>query len=292
MLIEVDDWKLGQPLDAQIIDRLAQAREALCFGALSRRRLFCPNSVYCNSDNFRLVIAPLSRSVAYSARRRDGYSLNGWGEGEFSFSCPLHVHKEVIEVEAKLVKLIMSSPSTRWLDSVLEFNLANTDSQDAGLHAEMVMMKSAFERLLKINVTVDAFSDALELHLRPLLAQQPDDGDMRKRWDEIRPRSPTLMDAWARDFCAARGSAAHGGKRSAVPLGWSLAAHLAYASVLFPLLLKVLAHGEREYTLTDNDIRRVHFLEHYLAYQPFFPTTSIRQSHDHPWFRIEQAIQS
>lgn len=290
VFIEVDQWRLGQPVDLGVEQRLALAREALCFSALAGRRLFCPHHTYCNADNFRLVTAPVSGQVAYRTRRRDGAAMNGWGEDEFAFRCPLHVHKEILTLDMPLALLVLSLSQTRWVDAVVEFNLSNTDSPDVALHSEMVMMKSAFERLLNIETSAVAFSDALEDHLRPYLASPPADGDMVPTWQQIRPRSPTLLDAWARDFCAARGTAAHGSDRKAVPLAWSQEAHLAYASVMFPLVFKVVVAKAANYRLTEGDHQRLSYLEWYLAYQPFYPMQSVRETLNHPWFKIEQRI--
>ena len=191
-----------------------------------------------------------------------------------------------------LVELLLATSNRHWLEAAVEFNLANTDSEDVAIHTEMVMMKSAFERLLDINQTANAFCAALNTLIGSLVNDTVPSGNMTTRWQKASPRSTTLLEAWARDFCVAHGLAAHGVDRNLAPHVWSQQAHLAYASVLFPLLMKVVAAESQEYRLSDDDRRRLHYLESYLADTPFYAMSSVRETLEHPWRKIEERIRS
>lgn len=88
-----------------------------------------------------------------------------------------------------------------------------------------------------------------------------------------------LLNAWANDFCAVRGKSAHGSdKRGFV---WSNHQHLAFVSVLFPLLVKKVLSDEGLLAMNDLDIERLRRIEAYLTHDPIdFDWDS---DETHPW---------
>ncbi|MFE0501407.1 hypothetical protein ACFW0P_11555, partial [Lysobacter soli] len=154
VLLEVDAWENGLNPDAAV-ERLFQARDVLTLAALAKRRLFSgPVQPYCSADNFELVVQPYTPGAAgrlsYTTRRRDGGCLCGWSGDDFTFYKPKHVFDFSLDVDEPLVTWLMTEDRAFVVDSISEFNRANSDSAAVTEHDELVMMKAAFERLLKV----------------------------------------------------------------------------------------------------------------------------------------------
>ena len=293
-LVEIDDWKTGQDPDQGTIARLFQAKEALNFGALANRRLFYNHPDYCNSDNFVLVVQGFSQSAfgsfSYNTRRRDGKVQNMWAADDFAFQRPLHVFNAQISFDEKLVRVLLETQNQAWLDAITEFNLANTDSGDVAIHNEMVMMKSAFERLLAIGADSNDFSRALNDVFNSVPRTPATVGPLREKWLHTRKGTPSLLDCWAYEFCARRGVAAHGNDRRKPSFVWPEESHLAFASILFPLVFKAKAADDGAYQITQDDTDRITRLEHYIAHEPFVYMPSVRDYRKHPWALIEAKV--
>jgi hypothetical protein len=179
----------------------------------------------------------------------------------------------------------------------VEFNRANTDSQDIPIHTELVMTKSALEFLLGVRHEADELVDAL----LPLVPERPAenrlDGPLAARWAAARwaaarwaaarPKATRPLEAWAREFCDRRNSAAHGGRRRGARFVWSEEAHLAFTSSLFPLLVKQRLARDGFLRMAENDEIELAWIEAYLMHDPFESAANgRRQPHEHPWSRI------
>jgi hypothetical protein len=291
-LLEVDDWTLGQDVDDQMLSRLFRAKEALTFSALADRRLFSFGG-YWNADNFQLIVQNYSPSnlggFAYTTRRRDGGASNYWSSDEFAFVCPPHVYRERIDFNEHIASLLMRTDKDGWIDAIAEFNAANTDAFGVAEYTEMIMIKSAFERLLDIDHYANNFRAALNTALSTVPRRSPAHGELVAHWNSRWPKAPDLLMAWSSEFCAQRGIAAHGTKGGA-QFVWSERAHLAFASMLFPLVFKVLAQQEGELALSDADCARMAALNKFIAHDPFKPTASVVERGNHPWHKIENEI--
>lgn len=88
-----------------------------------------------------------------------------------------------------------------------------------------------------------------------------------------------LLNAWAKDFCAVRGKSAHGSDKRAFV--WSNQRHLAFISVLFPLMVKQVLSDEGLLTMHEFDIERLRRIETYLANDPF--DFDWHSDETHPW---------
>lgn len=287
-LLEVDDWRAGMDGDA-VSNRLFAARDALGFSALSERQLFRGHFHYCCFDTFSLVVQSYLPGrpghFSYATRRRDGGTRNLWASNEFAFQRPLHVHDHSYELlDPQLLTLLMDDVPSNWRHAVEEFNRANTDSPNVLPHVEVVMMKSAFEWLFQINPTHNQFCSALVATLADL---QPDDlveGPLSTRWSVAWPKSSRPLMAWAREFCALRGVSAHGTQRGNHHFVWSERAHLAFASLLFPLVFKKVAADAGRFTLNEVDRERLRRIDQYALYDPFAYGD---ESSPHPWSEID-----
>ena len=79
---------------------------------------------------------------------------------------------------------------------------------------------------------------------------------------------------------------AHGQSRNAAHLVWSRNAHLAFASILFPLIVKVRLAAEGHWTLGETDTQKLRFIESYLMHDPF-AHDAIHSPDTHPWVELD-----
>lgn len=291
-ILEVDDWRTGEDAEP-VLSRLFAAREALGFAALAERRLFVGHFHYCCFDTFALVVQRYSADhpgrLAYTTRRRDGGATNMWGSDNFAFQCPLHVYDFAgPPKDTQLVALLMDDVPGHWLDAVAEFNRANTDSLDVMPHVEVVMMKSAFEWLLKIGSAAPEFSAALERCLSGIPTAAEADGPLLQKWRSTWPKCTRPVLAWAREFCALRGISAHGSRKSQQHFVWTEASHLAFASMLFPLLFKQVVADAGRYILGETDRERLSRIDQYVLHDPMTFDEDDYETHTpHPWASID-----
>jgi len=234
-LLEVGDWKTGQPVDTHLT-ALFDACQAIGFAALAARRLFARNFAYCNFHSYTLIVQSYrpgeAESFAFTTRRRDGHTHQMWGSDEFAFHRPHHVPSNAdCAVDRDFLRILLERQQcdSRLREAVVEFNSANTDSADVPEHTELVMTKSAFEVLLAVGPNANEFEAALVGLFGKLLDHRAADGPLRNRWQEARPKSGRPLTAWAMEFCAIRGVAAHGASQKAEKFVRSRAAHLAFS---------------------------------------------------------------
>jgi hypothetical protein len=148
----------------------------------------------------------------------------------------------------------------RIYDSVVMFNRANTDASEVPDHAEIVMLRAAFETLLEASHTTSNLVEKFSKHFGslPNLAVWHngifDEKAWRSRWENTNAIKRPL-DAWINDFCNARNSSAHGSASGSKypPSIWSMQNHLMFASWLFPLMVKGVLAEYDLYTLSDQD---------------------------------------
>lgn len=113
-------------------------------------------------------------------------------------------------------------------------------------------------------------------------------GPLTARWMQETPTDNRLLAAWALDFCKIRNSAAHGsGQRGAQRLVWDHDRHLAFASILFPLVVKKVLAERTLYVPTERDRDEFDHIEDFLANDPFGPEVRPRQS---PWGEVQSKI--
>lgn len=289
-ILEVGRWRMGMPASPRTIKRLFAVRDLITFSALSRRRLFT-HLEYTNSHAYSLVVQRFepgyAGTFAFITRRRDGGTNQLWGSDEFAFHIPHHVRADSrMALERDLLSALLKLPRSlsHINEAIREYNAANTDSLDVPEHVEMVMMKSAFEWLLSINENAKEFQRALADSLNDLHPKQKPTGPLARKWRERVP-NVRAIEAWARDFCAVRGMAAHGRQR--IGKGRSVlsaTSHLAFASMLFPLLVKKTLRDAGLFKMDEFDAERLRAIDSYLMHDPF--ARRDRRS-KHPWAETE-----
>ncbi len=292
MLMEIADWALGEEMTDQVKERLFRARELVAFAALAKRRLFRGHFDYCNFDTYAFVIQNYQAGdvggFSFFTRRRDGGTNYVWDAEEFAFLKPLHVaSNSKVALDLALLDALFKADERDVVpfEAIVEFGRANTDSSDVPTHTELVMVKSAFEFLFTIGTDASEFAKALAASVPP---SKTYDGPLASRWTKARPNAARPLEAWAREFCDIRGGAAHGKKRGGPRFVWSEHAHLAFASVLFPLLVKQQLSRSGFLVLDERDSIELEWIEAYLMHDPFEPDNEGRrhQPRAHPWSSV------
>ena len=293
-LIEVDGWRTGMEADVATRERLFRARIILGFSALSYRRMF-GHMRYCCYDTYTMVVQQYQTGRAdrfvYHTRRRDGGTSNYWNADGFAFHRPLHVNSRArIELDQKLAAALLDLPldsDDPLIDALEEFNSANTDSLDVPLHIEAVLVKSAFERLLHIGSNAKDFSNALHSCIPNMHADLK--GPLLDSWRKRFRQAPSILGAWAQEFSALRGANAHGIDRKLNHFVWSSAAHLAFTSILFPLIVKRKLAEAGFWVQTEEDVEKLRRIQDYLMHDPFNVGHPDRQE-SHPWSDIDGEV--
>jgi hypothetical protein len=292
-LLEVDNWQSGLDDDG-IRPRLFRARTAVGFAALATRRLFARHMGYCSYDTYSLVVQRYqpgkTGSFTYSTRGRDGLTGHYWTSDQYAFQRPLHVDgSSKFHFDEQLTQRLMELPplaDTPLFEALTEFNSANTDSQDVPEHVEVVMTKSAFEWLLKINQNAKEFVRALQTSLADLTPEPLIDGPLKDAWQKRFPNAKRPLESWALEFCDLRGASAHGTARKAQRFVWKPHTHLAFTSMLFPLLVKKQLSSAGHWSSTDVDIERLRRIESYLMHDAC-AHDPVRSAESNPWTELD-----
>lgn len=283
----------------QIFDRLEQARY-IAFSALAQRR-FCSYVGYCNADGYEVIAqgfdAERPGSISITTRRRDGFTQTYISRTSSPrFIRPEHVdsrlHLEIDEVLARgLLELPLGELKSRIDDAIAKFLLANTDSPAMPAHAELVLMRSAFEALLDASYLASDLRTKFTEHFVNELPNPPEWGtgvfteaNWRARW----PRNTRPLDAWVQDFCDARNSAAHGASTNGQSSIWQSQNHLLFSSWLFPLMVKKILADAGFYQLSDEDLAARRGCEAFLAHDLL--SRIHEDSDDRWWNRVESEI--
>ena len=298
VILEWDDWKSGMDPEPFIND-LFWARDALAFAALAERPLFKQDFKYCNFHNYDLIVQRYNQAsphvFSFSTRRRDGGCNHFWSSCQFAFHCPKHVSKTPLKIDNNFLAAVLTIPEEDIFmrEAVQEFNSANTDSLDVPVHTELVMMKSAFEFLFQIDDKWQSLKQSLEGILQQFSrSSNLEGGSSTPKWQQARPKADKILHAWIQEFCDLRGAAAHGKDRNASRFVWSKEAHLAFTSILFPLMLKAVLEKQNRYRMTDRERNRLSLIEDYILHDPFDFDFDADDQASHPWSEIDLEVLS
>lgn len=293
-LVEVGDWHTGQDADDETRERLFRVRELLTFTGLAGREFFRGRG-YCSFDNFALYLQRFvpgdTQHFTFNTRRRDGGASITWGATDFAFLKPLHVDENArpnIDERFLFALLQADAAIQAPFSAIVEFNRANSDSQDVPVHTEVVMTKSAFEYFLDVGHKSDEMVAAFLRIVPPRLGNRPLQGPLANRWPMVRGGVPIrAIETWAREFCVRRNESAHGARRGANQnLVWSEHAHLAFAAILLPLLVKQRLAAGGFYQMREVEQIQLELIESYLMFDPFAPVASPYEHPEHPWSTV------
>jgi len=191
--------------------------ELLSLTGLSGRKYFSWGG-YCNRDNFRLIIQSGLGGAFISARRRDGAARQLWPESDYRVLKPEHVSlNSPIKMDRSFLgALVNATNKPRWeniYEGIINYNLANTDSFLITQEMEVVLLVSAYERLLDCNrgnedELVEKFCQSFKLTspIDPRTVPRCSSPQTIKRLN----KSSSVQEMWMRDFFCLRGNSAHG----------------------------------------------------------------------------------
>lgn len=222
-LMEIGAWQLGQDADDGTRRQLFRARELVAFTALAERQLFRGHFDYCNFDTYAFVIQNYqpghSDAFSFTTRHRDGDASRMWRSEEFAFVMPLHVDSNAImKLDEVLLAALLKADEADKLpyEAIVEFDRANTDSEDVPTHIEIVLTKSAFEYFFDISQDVNEFVDELRKAIPDRDPATKVDGPLAQRWRDARPKHPDRSKHGHTNFAtceAARPMASHAAAR-------------------------------------------------------------------------------
>ena len=211
-----------------------------------------------------------------------------WRSEEFAFVMPLHVEsKATMKLDESLLEALLKADEADELPyaAIVEFDRANTDSENVPTHIEIVLTKSAFEYFFDISQNVNDFVSELRKVIPERDVATKSAGPLAQRWRDARPKAFRPLEAWAREFCDVRGGAAHGKSRDSARFVWSEVAHLAFTSILFPLLVKQRLANENFLAMDERDALELAWIEDYFMHDPFAARPRDSE-HEHPWSAI------
>jgi hypothetical protein len=289
-LFEFGDWRNGQDLTVEGSSELFRARELLAFSALAHRQMF-QREQYSNFHTFSLSVQRYSAGGAgafsFDVRRRDQDVSHLWNAEEFAFLKPLHVEAGArLFFDVQLLDALLRAYKAGECPfaAIEEFNSANTDSSDMPLHTEVVMAKSAFEFLLGIDQHAESFANAIV----PLIPAFKPDEDFPcpefARWAGRFTQAARPIESWVREFCVRRNEAGHGQRRGGDHHVWTQEAHLAFAAILFPMLVRQQLAAKGFLELSERKQVELEWVEAYLGYDPYAPRAA--RASPHEWERI------
>jgi hypothetical protein len=291
VLLECAEWQTGMSATDEQARELFRIRNLIAFSALSHRRHFQNDLNYCNTHTYSLIVQRFTPGAAdtfsFDTRRRDGRTRHLWGSDEFAFHRPSHVgYDNRVALDMPLLESLLTRQlPSRYYEAIIEFLSANTDSPDVPNHVEVVMCKSAFEWLLGIDEKAKSLVIALERRLEDIKAL-PCSGPLDAAWKmQYQKLSRPLM-AWAREFSAVRGIAAHGCSNKTFV--WGRDQHLAFVSMFFPLLLKKMLADDGMLAMDQYDIERLRRIDRYILHDPF--DHDWHSATDHPWNKVETDV--
>jgi hypothetical protein len=274
-------------------------RTRLTFTSLAARQFF--GHRYCNSDNVRLVIQGFTPERAGGAlittRRRDGGQRTIAPRGSLHIPRPMHVAASCDlprDLDSPLLQSLetaLQGGSASWpqlADAIRLFVGANTDSDNVGLHAELIDTVSAFSRLADKwdeRGTVGGF-----LAVLPPPGESdakhygPKAGDARLK----RPiaEGKAVREVWLADAYRLRGQYGHG-HVATPPYNpfWSIHEHLLLAAVALPLMVKAMLAREGFYKPTAMDVTFNDAFDTLATLEPFALTEERdeQEEEQYPW---------
>jgi hypothetical protein len=226
---------------------------------------------YVNSAAFEVVWQKFRRPAIWMAlevRRRDGYALDGgYKHGELKFTIPIQIrYPRPVDIDHALLDALTQShakqrPVMDRLQTALSaFSIANSDSSMLSLLQELVWIAAAFEILLNTGSKCDSLGTTFATKWRDFgtvtIKENSVSANPLNVRDQLRlnGQSEFVHRIWIEELCALRGMTMHGSPTEKKKTNWNVDQHRLMGVFVFPLLVKVLLHEEKYYSLTPDDI--------------------------------------
>lgn len=299
-LVRINQGDLTRDLSEDERSALFVLSELLSVAGLSRREFFKVASIgYQNRDNFRIIIqsfAEAAGGASITSRRRDGFTTNYWSGDSYRVQKPEHVHINSINRidEPLLQSLLQARDSDDWerfYESILSFNLANTDNTEIAEQVELILLSGALERLFdcrsgKEEDLAERFITALSPseERSPVSCKRLSAPEAASRFK----RSSSLRDMWVRDLFRLRGNIAHGKIESRYRPVWTLREHLLLGSFVYPLVLKLELVKSGLYEVSEEDQELVDLFEALTCEELFASGSDPNDPNSYPWRQVFQ----
>ena len=293
-LLRVHPGGLTDDLTEEQINGAFAFGQMLSFAGLARRQFF-QHSGYYNHDHFQLIVQRYddpSRGVGVFSRRKDGSNRNLVTAKVHRVQRPEHVHRNRVAIDIPLLTALNActaqANADEFIDAMLTYNMANTDSSAVQLHVELVLSVGAFERVLGCrNGNHNDLANAFLVALVPRADIARVDCARLRAHPTKSPRATTVREVWIRDLFSLRGDLAHGKVGPEYPSIWSLREHLLLAAYVFPFVMKVQLERAGVYTLTDQDRDGIAAFEHLACAEDLFARVG---DPDQDWFQWNEVL--
>ena len=243
---------------------------------------------YVNSTMFRIIGQAYSDDmpvhITIPARRRDGETLDGGYEhGEVTFNLPVQcsIGEPASFDEDFLAGLSAAvaadSEVAGLLRTTLPFvELANTDDDFMTGPAEVILMASAYEQLLRAGAGKYKLGQKLAKLFGQGTVTVADAQKVRAGITIDNSRAAAQLkwwvhQKWLEELYGMRNKVAHEGSDGGRSGGWTIFEHLVMAAYVFPLAVKLLLEREGHYVLTDTDRGRCWAVDPLLALAQWTP---------------------
>ena len=296
-ILRIGGQELTRDLSEEERTSLFTFSELLSAAGLAAREFFSFGN-YQNRNNFRLVIQGFSGEKGganITTRRRNGSANQNWNGNSYRVQKPehisLHGHNPI---DFSLLRSLMASREHQYwqriYESIISFNLANTDSPDISENIEAVLLNGALERLLGCNRgKEDDLAERFSAALAPTEDKHPSSSCAQlSAYVDRSKKSSCIRDVWIRDLWRLRGNLAHGKIESPHKPVWNLRNHLLLGSFVFPLTLKSQLQSIGFYSLTDQDQKAIDIFELLACEDHFAPVEHPSIPGSHPWNRIKK----
>jgi len=222
---------------------------------------------YANASMFQLVMQKFEAGSKYTAvvtRGRDGPRSDlGFTRSEIKDQAPRAIRTcgslrepgtEFLEALDKVAGK-KASHHRKILNSLFFFGLANTDDTNTRLDMEVVLLEWSIDHLLGpfsgnrnyqmgIMNSLRRYAKITVSHSTRLKG-----GVSRKAEEE----NWLLLQQWAYEHYLLRNNITHGEDWRSMQWRWDISEHCLFAAWVYPLLVKLVLMGHREYTLTTAD---------------------------------------
>jgi hypothetical protein len=273
------------------LDDLFTVGEVVAFGGLAARdtrksfRGFA--SEYSNRDSFRVIaqgfkpddVAP-AVGASVVVRRRGSATFMAFQSKVWIQRQPDHV-EELASFhidEALCAAVLRRMDDDAGFDQAIRlFNSANTDRSDTSEASEVIDVVSAFQRLFDTGSACEEVAERLEDLLASSCAKAALPAEFPHRKYASRP-----LAGWLFDLCTLRGNVGHGHRAEKYKRQWwKTQTHLVLASIIFPLAVKLVLQRAKKLTLTEEDERRIGWIDHLLKERDLYAT--VAGNPDEPW---------
>lgn len=286
-LLQYQERPLGAGLDEVDLSAIYRFGQHLAVSGLSDRRFLGDVADgYTAAGHYQVVVQtitePYSGSVSVNYRRKDGHTSIVLGENDAHFVRPAHlVAQGEPNVNRQLLKALqvtncLSAEARGRVDaSITQFLLANSDSPNVTLEAELIATYAALERVSSAKQHLKDMQSKL-LTLLSVADGSPWTARLRRELDLGAACSGQVLRQWVKQIYALRGSVAHGIPAQLAQQPWTQQEYLLAGAFIYPLALKCLLAQHGLYSLTVEDVAWIVGLEKLLADRPFLPTSEPR----------------